>query len=237
MKEAGCRGFSVGIETADAEVLQIINKRQRTQDSSEALRLLLSNGFPYIEPLLMYFNEAESVDSIAAETAFFAALGLPCPALGLHQYATPFPGTRFFSTCNESGTLFAKSWADYRTDRINFIPTSFLSSPFPAVSALWPEVLPSDVEKEAASSTRASHQLVSAIWTLIVREQLRGSVEELAKICAQRLEGKLEFEPEQVVKAVSLFAIVGTRLTVAADQDASDLATHALTEHRRAPTC
>lgn len=237
MKDAGCRGFSVGIETADATVLRIINKRQETEDSAEALRRLIANGFEYIEPLLMYFNEAETVESIAAENEFFGALGLPCPALELHQYATPFPGTRFHATCRETGRLFASPWSDYRTDRINYIPFTFLSSSFPAIDPTWPAILPASIEREAVTSTRSTANLVDAIWRTILNDQMSGTVSEVAELCAERLGITVEPGLEQVLKAVALFAIVGTRLSSNALGSFAPEVAHLLTEHRRAPSC
>lgn len=237
MKEAGCRGFSVGIETADPEVLRIINKRQQTEDSAEALRLLISNGFEYIEPLLMYFNEAETVESIAAESEFFNALGLPCPALDLHQYATPFPGTRFHTTCRETGELYTRSWTDYRTDRINYIPVSFLSSKFPVIEPNWPEALPAAIEREAVTSTHSTSTVVSEIWRTILLERLTGTVSEVAAVCTERLGFQLHVSVEEVVKTVALFAIVGTRISHSRRGTFAQEASHVLTEHRRAPAC
>ncbi len=237
MRAAGCRGFSVGIETADADVLRIINKRQQTEDSARALELLISNGFEYIEPLLMYFNEAETVNSIAAEANFFHSLGLTCPALDLHQYATPFPGTRFHSTCRTSGHLLARRWSDYRTDRINYIPYSFLSSGFPAIDPSWPKALPPLIEREVVSSSRSSAAVVSEIWRLVLKNEPTGTVSDVASLCAGQLTKEEPFEMEQVIKVVALLAIVGTRFSCGDRGNPAPESALLLTEHRRAPSC
>lgn len=213
LRQLGCCGFDVGVETADSDVLKGVNKLQKPTDSARALALLKANGFPYVEPLMMYFNEFETVRSVETELEFFHQVGLPDLEIDLHQYAAPFPGTAFHETSKTSGIRLFHSWSDLRTDRVNYIPHTFLRSIFPTPSDhLVHAGIAAALDWSKALDSKNGHEVAEAVWRwLRDRDGDYGAVAEMASECAKAMGVRDRGEVDQITKTVALVSIVIAR--------------------------
>lgn len=153
LRKAGCAGIEFGFESADLSVLRTVGKRQTPDEIIETIRLIREAGFEYMDPLSMIFNEGETPTSQRAELALFDRAGFERQKVAVHQFATPYPGTAFGERAERVGTAFARTWSDYRSDRINFIPQSFLRAKAPKVdvSTGWVDLVKEAVDWEVAA--------------------------------------------------------------------------------------
>lgn len=137
MREAGCRGIAIGVESLDQSVLDKINKRQTIDDALGAFQHLRQSG---VEPivLLMTCNVGETIAGHYHQNRRLTQMtGQNIVFWG--QYATPFPGSRFFDDAKQEGILLADHWSGYVTHRMNFIPNSLLNDvPVRNRNWLWP---------------------------------------------------------------------------------------------------
>jgi radical SAM superfamily enzyme YgiQ (UPF0313 family) len=213
LKQLGCRGFDVGVETADASVLEAVNKRQKPSDSARALAILKAHGFPYIEPLMMYFNQYETVRSVEVEAEFFRQVGIPHLEIHMHQYATPFPGTAFHETSKLSGVNFTHRWSDYRTDRVNYIPHTFLESDFPTLTDSIPRhALAAALDWSKALDSTDGPTIAVEVWRHLTAHPVAArTVAETAFDCARAIGRQGGEQGNQVLKAVALLAIIAAR--------------------------
>ncbi len=140
IRDAGCCGFEIGVESGDEQVLAQTNKRQVLSEVKEAISKIVEGGFEYLGIQLMTFNEGETVEGHRRHSHFVARLidlvapydvvlsiGRQPPFIG--QFATPYPGTRFYTSAPETGRVLTQTWADYVTARVNYIPNSLLEQP------------------------------------------------------------------------------------------------------------
>jgi radical SAM superfamily enzyme YgiQ (UPF0313 family) len=209
LKETGCRGFDIGIESADDEVLSQVGKRQMRSDVTRAIALLRKNRFPYIEPLMMYFNEGETIDGIAQERSLFYEIKLPSIGLAMHQYATPFPGTNFFHSSKKTGLNFTRNWSDYRTDRVNYLPYSFLNSPFPDIRNLENTHISRLLDWDRVIGGKGKGILAQQIWKLLCHTETccNRSIAKTAEHCTKELGISSKKWQADVVRITALLAV------------------------------
>jgi radical SAM superfamily enzyme YgiQ (UPF0313 family) len=126
MKNAGCVGLEIGVESLDENVLQFINKKINTTGSMEALKTILESGLEIACLQLMTFNVGETIfghyiqnkmltDITGDKKVFFG------------QFATPYPGSKFGDTAENDGMVLVENWQDYVTSNVNFIPNELLN--------------------------------------------------------------------------------------------------------------
>ena len=118
MREAGCIGVSIGVETGNTHILRRIQKGVTLNQIEEAFntlrkaRLLTSANFiighPWDTPWTVY------------ETMKFAHK-LDPDYVGF-ALATPYPKTELRETAIEMGTITSQNWEDYYTNRVTYIP-------------------------------------------------------------------------------------------------------------------
>lgn len=137
MRDAGCRGIEIGVESLDQTVLDKINKRQTIGDSLEAFQhLRRSNIKPIL--LLMTCNVGETIAGHYHQNRRLTQM-TGRRAIYWGQYATPFPGSKFFDEARQEGVMLAEHWSDYVTQQMNFIPNSLLNNvPVRNQRRLWP---------------------------------------------------------------------------------------------------
>jgi radical SAM superfamily enzyme YgiQ (UPF0313 family) len=127
LRRAGCIGIEIGIESANPEALQYYEKDQSLATIERALRLQRQAG---MTPLytLMAFSPGETLSAYYFQTRFInRVLGNGRGhRLFVGQFATAYPGTRFFEEVGEQGMVLARSWDDYHHHNIKFLPTSLL---------------------------------------------------------------------------------------------------------------
>ena len=136
MVRAGCVGIEVGIESGDPGVLVEISKPQRVPEIEEAVKILHKKGVTIL-PLFMTFNPGETLeghrnqklflDTLFTERKGVSLVGGPRrKAVYLGQFATPYPGSRFFETRNTTGITLCHTWSGFISTKINFVPHSLL---------------------------------------------------------------------------------------------------------------
>lgn len=133
MKRAGCCGFEIGMESGDEEVLQQINKQQNLAEVEAAFLKIAEAGFPFLGIQLMTFNEGETVAGQRRQAVFLSQQLEKLAPYNIHtsienrppflgQFATPYPGTRFYDSAPQTGRVLAQHWSDYKTSRLNYVP-------------------------------------------------------------------------------------------------------------------
>lgn len=125
MKNAGCVGLEIGVESLDSKVLKSTNKKIKPSDSLNALKLMSDSGMEIACLQLMTFNVGETifghyiqnknlVDVTGEKRVFFG------------QFATPYPGSRFGESASDDGMVLVERWQDYVTSNVNFVPNEML---------------------------------------------------------------------------------------------------------------
>ena len=135
MKEAGCIGLEVGIESANPKTFYTIQKSEDLKVIEEVARLHKRHG---MSPLFTYmaFNPGETISGYYEQARFIDRLieGLPwydyfhpMPfPLYTGQFCTPHPGTKLHDDARDLGMVLAADWSDYYHHQINFLPRSLL---------------------------------------------------------------------------------------------------------------
>lgn len=134
IKQAGCVGIEMGLETTDNLILEKINKNQKIDLIDAAVKLQREAG---LSPLytIMVFNPGETITSIrklreyveekipeSINYNFFGSVSYAT----LGQFATPAPGTSFFENRFKEGIVLMDDWSDLFHHQINFLPFSLL---------------------------------------------------------------------------------------------------------------
>lgn len=136
MRNAGCIGIEIGLESSDEAVLKSMNKNQREEGILSVDNLLKKNDiFPLY--LMISFYPGETLYTCYKNSAllnkfsnnkseivdYLKAVHLP---YSFGQFATPYKGTEFEKIAKTEGISFIKSARDYNRQKVNFIPYSFL---------------------------------------------------------------------------------------------------------------
>jgi len=109
MADAGCMGFSFGIETINKKTLHLIGKSHVTPQRIEMFIDLLERYKIHSTPTYQLgLPEKESEMQKTIDYAF----QLPTDSLQF-SIATPFPGTPFYRLCEREGWLRTKDWTMY----------------------------------------------------------------------------------------------------------------------------
>ncbi|MEI6632727.1 MAG: radical SAM protein [Chlamydiota bacterium] len=135
LKQAGCIGLEVGIESANPETFAQVEKDEDLQVIREVARLHKAHG---MSPLFTYmaFNPGETISGYYSQARFIDELvsGLPwydyfhpMPfPLYTGQFSTPHMGTKLHEEAPKLGMVLAEGLEDYHHHRINFVPNSLL---------------------------------------------------------------------------------------------------------------
>ncbi|MBN2207887.1 MAG: B12-binding domain-containing radical SAM protein [Candidatus Coatesbacteria bacterium] len=134
-KDSGCIGMEIGIESANPETFDVIDKQESLEDIITCARIQAQVGmypmFTYMafnpgETLAGYYLQAEFIDKIHEGLPWaehFHPLAYP---VYIGQFCTAHPGTKLYSMAPHLGIVLAKDWADYYHHKINFVPNSLL---------------------------------------------------------------------------------------------------------------
>jgi len=126
MKQAGCAGLEIGVETLDENVLSSTNKKITASESLIALRHILDSGLEIACLQLMTFNVGETIFGHYFQNRKLVEItGKKKVFFG--QFATPFPGTRFGESAANDGVVLVEKWQDYLTTNVNFVPKTLLN--------------------------------------------------------------------------------------------------------------
>jgi len=109
MKTSGCESVSVGVESANEEVLRRIRKGESLHQILETLNNLKKVGI-YPVSLFMIGNPGDTLET-ARETIEFARMNRLY--LSVFNMALPYPATDLWTFANESGTFLKDSFTQF----------------------------------------------------------------------------------------------------------------------------
>jgi radical SAM superfamily enzyme YgiQ (UPF0313 family)/glycosyltransferase involved in cell wall biosynthesis/2-polyprenyl-3-methyl-5-hydroxy-6-metoxy-1,4-benzoquinol methylase len=126
MKKAGFTIIALGIESGNDRILKLINKGITIEKASEAIKMARDAGL-LVESLFMLGNIGETKETIE-DTINFAKKFNPsyhdCKRVGYNwfQFATPFPGSKFFIEAKDYGKVVTFDYDNYTHQIPIFIP-------------------------------------------------------------------------------------------------------------------
>lgn len=126
MKKAGFSIVALGIESGNNQILKLINKGITIEEAKEAI-VSIRGARLSVEALFMIGNIGETKETIQ-ETIDFAKkynspyVGLKRVGFNWFQFATPFPGSRFFNEAEKYGNIITRDYACYSHQTPIFIP-------------------------------------------------------------------------------------------------------------------
>ena len=135
LKDSGCVGLEVGIESVDENTFRAIQKEEEVKELDKAFRLQKEAGlyplFTYMalnpgENINTYYVQAKFIDNILSGLPwcdFFHPLDFP---IYVGQFCTPHVGTKLYEQAKELGVVIAEGWQDYNHHTVNFLPNSLL---------------------------------------------------------------------------------------------------------------
>lgn len=109
MKEAGCVGVFVGVESGSPQILRRIRKPISLEEVSEFFENARVLGL-YTHASFMFGLPGENRSTLRQTIEF--AFSLPADTLQF-SIATPFPGTEFYELARRSGWLITEEWSEY----------------------------------------------------------------------------------------------------------------------------
>ena len=130
MKEAGCVGMEIGIESFTEDSTELVRKGEGIGEMAEASMELERAG---IAPLYthMFFNPGETITGYYQKQVFLNEVNSKNTAFladsRLGQASTPHRKTDFEREAKDLGDVFIDDLSNYIHQRINFIPHSLLN--------------------------------------------------------------------------------------------------------------
>lgn len=126
MKDSGFSIVALGIESGNDRILQLINKGISRQDAVSAIGNAKEAGL-IVEGLFMLGNIGETRETIEDSLRFAkqnnpAYRGLRRIGFNYFQFATPFPGSRFFDEASRYGEVLSLDYDHYSHQEPVFIP-------------------------------------------------------------------------------------------------------------------
>ncbi len=136
LKDSGCVGLEIGIESADPNTFLDIQKEEDVRDLERACSLQKEHGiyplFTYMtlnpgENITTYYLQAQFIDKLLSGLPwceFFHPLPFP---VYVGQFCTPHVGTELYRQAKNLGMVLAQGWDEYNHHTVNFIPNSLLN--------------------------------------------------------------------------------------------------------------
>jgi len=118
MRRAGFSIVAFGVESGSPEILKNINKNITAEEVESAVRMAKEAGLK-TECLFMIGNIGETPATIQQSIDLKHRLKSDW---AYFQYATPFPGSRFFTECTKHGALVTMDYSQYNHQNPVFIP-------------------------------------------------------------------------------------------------------------------
>jgi len=98
MRESGCIGIELGIESGSNKILKLMNKKTSVELNIKAIEMCKKAKIPLVIQFMFgYMGEDEK--SIQENINFFKKINLPCQ---FFNFATPFPGTQLYKYAKEN---------------------------------------------------------------------------------------------------------------------------------------
>jgi radical SAM superfamily enzyme YgiQ (UPF0313 family) len=109
MKDAGCITLFIGVESADQQMLDRMNKNITVEKTENAFRLARKVGIRTIASCVLGMPE-DTRESMERTIEFVKKLN---PNYALYSLATPYPGTRFYQETFEKNVIRITDWSKY----------------------------------------------------------------------------------------------------------------------------
>lgn len=108
--EAGCKEYSIGIESGDQKVLDNINKRTTVKRNRQVLKWAKEVGLP-VKAYVMVGNPGETWESVHKTLEFIKETG---PEYYTISTFVPLPGCEFYHNAKKYGIKFrTKDWKEF----------------------------------------------------------------------------------------------------------------------------
>ena len=109
MKDAGCITIFIGVESADQQMLEKMNKNITVSKTEKAFKLIRKIGIRSIASCVIGMPE-DTRESMEKTIKFVKKLN---PNYALYSLATPYPGTRFYNETFKKNLVTIKDWSKY----------------------------------------------------------------------------------------------------------------------------
>lgn len=109
MKDAGCITIFIGVESADQQMLEKMNKNITVSKTEKAFRLARKVGIRTIASCVIGMPE-DTKNTINKTINFVKGLN---PNYALYSLATPYPGTRFYNEVFKKNLIVINDWSKY----------------------------------------------------------------------------------------------------------------------------
>jgi radical SAM superfamily enzyme YgiQ (UPF0313 family) len=115
MKKAGCTGLLFGVESANARILDLINKKITTTQVEQAMKMCVAAGITPCASFILGLP-GETPESMIESQNFGEKLKSLGASYGFH-FLAPFPGTQVREKSTEYGLkILSNDWKDYHAN-------------------------------------------------------------------------------------------------------------------------
>lgn len=119
LKESGCIGLVIGLESFIQENLNIVNKNfNKVKEYKRLVKTIQSYGISILSTIMIGL-ETDTVESIREIPDIVEEIGVDIPR---YSILTPYPGTPFYEQLEKEGRLLTKDWYYYDTETVVFKP-------------------------------------------------------------------------------------------------------------------
>lgn len=109
MREAGCITLFMGVESAEQQILDDVNKKTTIEKIQEAFKVCREEKIRTIASVVLGMP-GDTHESIKKTVDFVKDLK---PSYAIFSLATPYPGTKFYQQVFEKNMIKVKDWSKY----------------------------------------------------------------------------------------------------------------------------
>lgn len=119
LKESGCVGLVIGLESFTQENLNGVNKAfNNVKEYKKLVKTIQSYGISVLATIMIGM-ETDTVESIRKIPDIVEEIGVDIPR---YSVLTPYPGTPFFEQLEKENRILTKDWYYYDTETVVFEP-------------------------------------------------------------------------------------------------------------------
>ncbi len=119
LKESGCVGLVIGLESFTQENLNGVNKAfNNVKEYKKLVKTIQSYGISVLATIMIGM-ETDTVESIRKIPDIVEEIGVDIPR---YSVLTPYPGTPFFEQLEKEKRILTKDWYYYDTETVVFEP-------------------------------------------------------------------------------------------------------------------